>query len=324
MKNETIYSYKMLFAPKRVHRPKRWSAKEFGDQRKNPVYVYTDEIILAVNVAIATRRPLLVRGDPGSGKSSLARNVADFLGWRYYEKVITSRTRAQDLLWEVDLLRRLHAAQAREGEIDSDYTPYIVPDVLWWAFDPKSARNRGAKNKGQIFQPLNDPCQDVDHPRAVVLLDEIDKADPDVPNNLLVPLGSLLFQVEETGRMVSTIEENAPLVFITTNEEREMPAAFLRRCIEVKLEMPERNRLIEIAKAHFPKIKKADLKKMAYEILGREQNQGSNKSMKISPAEFIDIVRAAIELDVEIGSFTWETLTDITIWKHGRSKETKR
>lgn len=111
MTPEAPYNYKrILKIPDLIHRPKD-SAREAGDRRLHPVYVYTEDILLAINVALATHRPLLVRGPSGSGKSTLAKNVADKLERRFYEQVITSRTQAQDLLWDVDLLRRLHDAQ---------------------------------------------------------------------------------------------------------------------------------------------------------------------------------------------------------------------
>jgi MoxR-like ATPase len=223
-----------------------------ADQREGRVYVFNEDIVLAVNVALATGRPVLVRGESGTGKSSLARSAANFLKWRFYEKVITSRTQARDLLYEVDLLRRLHDAQVVKdgGSFDEDYTRYVVPQALWWAFSRKTALKRG--RSGNRVQPPAEPKTDFpDSARAVVLIDEIDKADPDVPNNLLVPLGSLQFLVEETGFLVKADKTNAPLVFITTNEERELPPAFLRRCVELKLEMPGPERLLDIAHAHF-------------------------------------------------------------------------
>src|SRR5258708_3113904 len=105
----------------------------FGDRRERRVYVYTEEIILAVNVAIATTRPLLVRGPSGSGKSSLAHNIADHLRWRYYDEVISSRTQARDLLWSFDALRRLRDAQAKV--LRKGLETYVEPGVLWWAFN---------------------------------------------------------------------------------------------------------------------------------------------------------------------------------------------
>jgi|SRR5215203_3801276 len=326
MASDAPYTYeKKQFDPKHVHRRRTMGARPASDQRAEPAYVYDDDLILAVNVALATRRPLLVRGPSGGGKSSLARNAADVLGWRFYEYVVTSRTEARDMLWQVDLLRRLHDAQAASVKgttLGDDFTPYVKPGVLWWAFEPKTAEWRGAGPKTAGIQKVDDPSIGKTSDRAVVLVDEIDKADPDVPNNLLVPLGSLRFQVEETGKVVDTDEAHAPLVMITTNEERELPKAFLRRCVEVKIELPTRGRLLEIGEAHFPKTGRQVLEQILAALLGPEDPKSPDASTELSPAEFIDIVRAVATLDVPIdeASSTWKALSGIVIWKHGRTR----
>jgi MoxR-like ATPase len=314
---ETLVYTRKYFSPPHVCRPPREPAPEPGDDRRNPVYVYTDEIVLAVNVALATRRPLLVRGPSGSGKSSLARSVALFLGWRYYEHVITSRTQARDLLWDIDLVRRLHLAHSGTDEMPADYAPYVVPGVLWWAFDRTSATWRGTRPEDRRVEPVVDPQDESTAKRAVVLLDEIDKADPDVPNNLLVPLGSLQFTVEETSIPVMTQERTAPLVVLTTNDERQLPVAFLRRCVEVNLELPDRRRLLEIVQAHFPDQDEKYLSDVARSLLGEDDADAP----PINPAEFIDTVRACVDLNIEVGSETWKSLTGVTVWKHGRRKD---
>ena len=294
----------------RVH---RLAAADDGApaRSREPAYVYTDDTILAVNVALATGRPLLVRGESGSGKSSLARNVADWLGWRMYQKVITSRTQARDLQWDVDLVRRLQSARSESAQLSPDYSEYIVPGVLWWAFDPASVP-RGAKDSPQV-----------DHERAVVLLDEIDKADPDVPNNLLEPLGSLRFTVDETGQLVAAKEGCAPLVFLTTNEERELPPAFLRRCVEVTLERPARRQLIAITEEHFPDAPAGLITRVA-DRLGIVAPEGEEEpASPLGTADFIDTVRATIELGVAPDGSAWDSLAAITAWKHGRRPDAR-
>jgi MoxR-like ATPase len=284
-----------------------------GDQREGSIYVYTDEIILAVNVALATRRPLLVRGSAGSGKSSLAHNVAHVLKYRYYETVISSRTQARDLLWEVDLLRRLHDAQIPNSNFNADLSPYIMPGPLWWAFDRQSA----LRHSDAAAEP--GPPQAYPHARAVVLLDEIDKADPDVPNNLLVPLGSLQFLVEETGEAVKTTAEQAPLVFITTNDERELPTAFLRRCVELILPAATHERLVAIGKAHFPHLDEKLLETIARHIDKASIASGRPGDGKPSPAEYIDTLRVCDRLEIGPESPDWKNVVQMTLWKHGRS-----
>ena len=315
------------FNPGRLHRPRNTGARQAGDQRAEPIYVYDEDLILAVNVALATRRPLLVRGPSGGGKSSLARNAADVLGWRYYEYVVTSRTEARDMLWQVDLLRRLHDAQAARmtgAALSEDFTPYVKPGVLWWAFEPETAAWRGTAPETPGIKKVDDPWTGEPAERAVVLVDEIDKADPDVPNNLLVPLGSLRFQVEETGRVVDIDQDHAPLVFITTNDERELPKAFLRRCVEVKIELPKRSRLLEIGQAHFPDKSDKVLEQILIALIGPEDPEAPDATTELSPAEFIDAVRAIGTLDVPIKetSETWKALSGIVIWKHGRTRDT--
>jgi MoxR-like ATPase len=312
--------YKKLFSPKMTELLEATDAPQDrkGDTRTGSVYVYTDEIILAVNIALATGRPLLVRGPSGAGKSSLARNVAKVMGWRYYEKVISSQTKAKDLLWEVDLLRRLQDAQI--GNLQSDFTPYIIPGVLWWAFDSVSARCRGMLGQKETSaQQLDDPSEGGDGECAVVLLDEIDKADPDVPNNLLVPCGSLTFQVEETGVRVNA--KQAPLLILTTNDERELPPAFLRRCIELKVQLPDKAELLKIGVAHFGKGKYRLLEEIAEMVV---QSPGHDRAeiQRASPAEYLDTVRACLKLGIEPGSEQWENLAKATLWKQNRPQTT--
>jgi len=287
-----------------------------GDRRDGGVYAYTPQILLAVNVALATGRPLLVRGPSGGGKSSLARNAARVLGWRYYERVISSRAQAQDLLWEIDHLRRLQDAQLNllRGGAGS----YVQPGILWWAFDRASARHQAERSLGSDEPRPLDPNLGDDHPRAVVLLDEIDKADPDVPNNLLVPLGSLTFQVEEYGK-VATTEELAPLVVITTNDERELPPAFLRRCVELVIEVPDLARLDEIGRLHLPQVPQR-LRKRFAELILETLPGGAAPSPSI--AEYLDTVKACHRLGVEPDTPGWADLIKVTVWKHGRTGKT--
>ncbi len=275
-----------------------------GDQREGRVYVYDKAIVLAVNVALATGRPLLIYGPSGSGKSSLARNIAHFKKWRFVERVITSRTQARDLLYDVDLLKRLHDAQAAAAtkkKFAGDMRPYIVPGPLWWAFDRRSAR---------LFAP--ERAWEHQGERAVVLLDEIDKADPDVPNNLLVPLGSLGFEVEPIGLTVAVAPERTPLVILTSNEERQLPPAFLRRCVELRITVA-RSRLLEIAYAHFPK-RRAWVDKVGALVLPTEATGALP-----SPAEFVDWLRACETL----GEEDWPSIKDIVISSTRASGDTR-
>jgi MoxR-like ATPase len=322
-------------------RPRRRERElDAPDRRDGLVYDHTEETRLAVEVALTTGRPLLVRGDPGSGKSSLAAYVARNLNWRYYEHVVTSATEAKDLLWTFDLVRRLSDAQVRvtDGPPLVDYD-YVEPGVLWWVFDRELAKRRGASPGGLRRSRLAvepnariNPRRRAD--RAVVLIDELDKADPDVPNGLLVPLGSMSFRVAETGTEVTrarAVDESDDLshllVVITTNEERDLPPAFVRRCVVHRLESPDPRRLVRIAFAHLRGTRHAkdpkttalleavaervdDLRKVAEE-------QGVRPP---STAEYLDAVRACLALEIGIGDQAFALLERATLWKDDKAE----
>jgi len=302
-------NYSKTFDPKATQEFAEEAKIAVADRRDRSIYVYTDEIVLAVNVALATGRPLLVRGPSGCGKSTLARNVSRTLRARYYEDVISSRTQARDLLWQMDLLRRLQDAQAEK--LAPDFAPYVIPGVLWWAFNRESALAQLARSrtgKGSFTEP-GEYTGDL----AVVLLDEIDKADPDVPNNLLVPLGSLTFQVQETGEQVHA--NRAPLVFLTTNDERDLPPAFTRRCVELKITSPTTEQLLAAGRAHFKGAPDALLAEVAA-LFGVSGETGSHPP---STAEYLDTVRACLTLEIQPASPMFEALSRVTVWKHGRT-----
>ncbi|NUO45551.1 MAG: AAA domain-containing protein [Streptomyces sp.] len=299
--------------------------RDAPDRRDGLGYVSHKRIELAVDVALATGRPLLLRGEPGSGKSSLAAHIALTKGWRYYEQVVTSRTQGRDLLWTYDHVRRLSDAQVRDRGSALRDERYVTPGPLWWAFDPGSAAGRAG-------EPRVDPWHEVNKDRkrhcAVVLIDEIDKADPDMPNSLLVPLGSNRFRVQETGEEVTRQtpvldgEPAAHLVIITTNEERELPQAFLRRCVVLWLKEPRKDRLVEIAEAHFTTsvgVFTAADRKLATELadaLLSTRREAKEKGLRPpSTAEFLDALRACKELRINTDDDRWSQLKDLALLK---------
>ena len=305
------------FNPKEVQKCKPHSSIQTGaggDDRDGRVYVYhKSEIALAVKVALATGRPLLLGGPSGCGKSTLALNVALTLGWRYYEHVVTSRAEARDFLYRFDSIRRLNDAQTPEQLKKME--AYIEPGVLWWAFNRESAIERGAKGKLPSDQRATDPCKVNSNERAVVLIDEIDKADVDVPNNLLVPLGSLQFKVEHTGFEVAA--KNAPLIFITTNGERELPLAFLRRCVTLELEKPDADLLVKIAIAKIPEEEhdEALFLAIANHVLAQAIQEERTAGLPPSTAEYLDTVRACLDLEIKPGDQRFTELSRITLRK---------
>lgn len=273
--------------------------EEVADRAPAARYAFDDKILFSVNLALATSRPLLVRGPPGAGKSSIAAAVAARAAWSFYSVAITSRTQAQDLLYEIDYVRRFQDAQVRE--LAPDIGPYLIPGPLFWAFDPAEV----ILLKERIGYTLQTPPGYREGAaRAVVLLDEIDKADPDLPNNLLVTLGQLSFAIPELGLEVKADTKSAPLMVLTTNGERELPAAFLRRCIELVLDAQGEDRLIEIAKAHELDGGSMSLPQLArlYVEAPRAEDRPPNA------AEFLDFVRAWRVLELENDQITINTV----------------
>ena len=306
------------------------------DSRDGRAYVLDPDVAFAVEVALATGRPLLLRGEPGSGKSSLPAFVARDRNWRYYEHVVTSRTTSRDLLWSFDAVRRLADAQIRKHGEELNDVDYVEPGVLWWAFSPESARRRGADDIG-TSAPATDPNPDNaarSPTHAVVLIDEIDKADPDMPNGILVPLGSSEFQVAETRTLVrhangaddrSRVQH---LVVITTNEERELPQAFLRRCVVAWLPSPTVKHLTEVAELHLNTYEgtadEPDLalaSQLAYELMKAREEAEKSGIRKPSTAEYLDAFQALRRLHVAVGSTDWESLRALTLIKVQQPRE---
>lgn len=277
-----------------------------GDTRDGEKYEISSEANLRVNIALATGRPLLVRGEPGTGKSSLAAYIARKLGWRYHEVVVTSRTEARDLMWRYDTLRRLNDAHAKK---DRGAKAYVEPMALWWALDPTSAQSYGSKSRPNhaSWELARDDVRDV------VLIDEIDKADPEVPNDLLVAIGSLRFTVVETGDTIKgTIP---PLLVFTTNRERDLPPAFLRRCITIKLETPSQAKLEEIGRRHYPQVLDEVRKAVVERLMDFRKKAVETGTRSPSIAEYLDTLAACHELGVTKGSPGWIAITQATLWK---------
>ncbi|MBX3652100.1 MAG: MoxR family ATPase [Burkholderiales bacterium] len=190
-------------------------------------YVATDDLMMAVNAALALERPLLIKGEPGTGKTMLALEVAQALQRPLFEWHIKSTTKAQHGLYEYDAVSRLRDSQLGDPKV-RDISNYIVQGMLWKAFTSE--------------QP------------AVLLIDEVDKADIEFPNDLLRELDRMEFYVYETQQLIKA--KHRPLVIITSNNEKELPDAFLRRCFFHYIRFPDADTMAKIVEVHFPGIKK--------------------------------------------------------------------
>ncbi len=230
-------------------------------------YVATDDLMLAVNAAITLERPLLIKGEPGTGKTLLAQEVARALGMPLHEWHVKSTTKAQHGLYEYDAVSRLRDSQLGDGRVH-DIRNYIVQGKLWDAFAA-----------GQ---------------RSVLLIDEIDKADIEFPNDLLRELDRMEFYVYETRELVQA--RNRPVVFITSNNEKELPDAFLRRCFFHYIRFPDKETMQRIVDVHYPNIKK-DLTRQALDVFF-ELREVPGLKKKPSTSELLDWLKLLMAEDI--------------------------
>ena len=231
-------------------------------------YIATEDLKVAVNAAITLERPIIVKGEPGTGKTMLAHEVAQSLGAEIITWHIKSTTKAQQGLYEYDAVTRLRDSQLGDEKV-KDIKNYISKGKLWNAFE---------SNK-----------------RPVLLIDEIDKADIEFPNDLLLELDKMEFFVYETGETIKA--ENRPIVIITSNNEKELPDAFLRRCFFHYIKFPDPHTMEEIVNMHYPEIKK-DLIQEAFKIFYDIREVPGIKK-KPSTSELIDWLKLLMTDDVD-------------------------
>jgi len=233
-------------------------------------YITTPDLMLAVNAAITLQRPLLIKGEPGTGKTMLAEEVAASLNLPLLQWHIKSTTKAQQGLYEYDAVSRLRDSQlgGTDGAKVNDIGNYIVKGVLWQAFEAEQ--------------------------QSIILIDEIDKADIEFPNDLLRELDRMEFYVYETRQLVKA--KKRPLVFITSNNEKELPDAFLRRCFFHYIKFPDKETMQSIVDVHFPGIKQALLKEALEVFFELRDVPGLKK--KPSTSELIDWLKLLLAEDI--------------------------
>jgi MoxR-like ATPase len=230
-------------------------------------YIATDDLTMAVNAAVTLQRPILVKGEPGTGKTQLAIEVAQALGKPLHEWHIKSTTKAQQGLYEYDAVARLRDSQLGDDRVH-DIGNYIVRGKVWEAFESER-------------QP-------------VLLIDEIDKADIEFPNDLLRELDRMEFFVYETQQLVKA--RHRPIIVITSNNEKELPDAFLRRCFFHYIQFPDKETMAKIVDVHFPDLKKNLLKEALNAFYKVRDVRGLKK--KPSTSELLDWIKLLLAEDI--------------------------
>ncbi len=232
-------------------------------------YIATDDLTMAVNAAVTLQRPILIKGEPGTGKTQLAIEVASSLGKPLYEWHIKSTTKAQQGLYEYDAVARLRDSQLGDDKVH-DIANYIMRGKVWEAFESDE-------------QP-------------VLLIDEIDKADIEFPNDLLQELDRMEFYVYETKKLVKA--RHRPIIVITSNNEKELPDAFLRRCFFHYIKFPDQETMARIVDVHFPKLKKGLLTEALNAFYKVREVRGLKK--KPSTSELLDWIKLLLAEDIPL------------------------
>ena len=230
-------------------------------------YISTNDLTVAVNASIALEKPLLVKGEPGTGKTELARQIASSLKLEIIEWSIKSTTKAQQGLYEYDAVSRLRDSQL--GEEIKDISKYIKKGKIWESFQTTK--------------------------KSVLLIDEIDKADIEFPNDLLQELDKMEFYIYETGEVIKA--NHRPIIIITSNNEKELPEAFLRRCFFHYIQFPEIDTLRKIVQVHFPDIKKSLLETALKKFFQIREVPGLKK--KPSTSEALDWIKLLLVEDLD-------------------------
>lgn len=298
-------------------------------------HLFEPRELWAIKGALGARRPLLVRGEPGTGKSELAWAAAELFGWPLVSFVVTSRAEPADLHWRFDAVARLaqaqllNAAGATQTLESLEERRFVTPGPLWWVFDWEGAekQHQAAAVKGARPNEPIPAWKDLppEQRGTVLLIDEIDKADPDLPNGLLESLGNGQFQVPYIDEPVRCSRAHGPpLVVITTNEERELPAAFVRRCLVLQLGMPEGDGLepwlVQRGRAHFDaRCADAVYSRAAKLVIADRKALGASALVRPGQAEYLDLLRAVLEVageDADLQDAALEELQGFALRKN--------
>lgn len=268
-------------------------------------HVFDEKSIWAVKAALTAQRPLLIRGEPGVGKSQIARAAAHAMNRVFISDVVHARSECQDLQWKFDSLARLGEAQIlgiHKDKVDVrkelDPLKYLSPGVLWWAFNWRSAEDQTRSSINKTRKP-EAPKGWTPEKGCVLLIDEIDKADADLPNGLLETMGNGAFTVPYLDKPVMLDgKAEPPLVVITTNEERELPSAFIRRCLVLHMRLPAKETdlipwLMDRGRIHFGKTCSEDICRRAAKLLWDDRQDALKHNHPVpGQAEYLDILRA--------------------------------
>ena len=274
---------------------------EIGSWKATEHYWHEDAVYAVIS-AVASKRPLLIQGAPGTGKSQLAHAAAKLLNRVFLSEVIQAETEVSQLLWSIDYTQRL--ADAQMASLDKKHAKrvenienYIGAGALWWAINWQLASQRESKHNfvpPRLYYPENSSETAIEN-GVVLLIDEIDKADISLANGLLEVLGNRSFHVSALGETI-TADAVDPLIILTSNSTRQLPSALLRRCVVLELNLPDdlEEHFVKIGKTHHPKMNKKVLKQAAQQIIKDRNN--CNGYIKTGLAEYLDLLSALVEI----------------------------
>jgi len=304
---------------------------EISCGNRTEFHIFEKEDILALEASFLTGRPLLVYGEPGIGKSQLARAAARALGRQFYSMVVDSATEARDLRWREDMVGRLAKAQyigalkeeqAKKKLADLSVKRFVSPGPLWYGFDWGSAVRQASLTS---LKTVAVPATEAEG--VVVLIDEIDKGESDVPNGLLEALGAREFTPPGFDEPIQA--QGNPLIVITTNDERPLPPAFIRRCVVHHMKLPTERQaliaeLVRRGEAHFQE--GGELLRKAAEMTADDREQARQRGLRPLPgvAEYVDLLHAALSDELGKGvtaATALEQLRDYFLRKHLALKE---